>query len=279
MMKKSSESYAVREITRARYSVLNWGVETRQLLLSEIDHWDWGSTLLRPQVIPREPCVIQLNLHSDLLFTPVNLGQRFESESPAALVVSIHPNGSVCFSASGLSSSYTALPRGSYTLGLYASANELAGEVGRQRIRRHLADFQRLAYISMTEVAPDRKSSKFISRLENRTQRFRSVFATLDDERRARVTQNVALAGGLAAGLISSAILPLLHSLGSDAKQKAAEVLRLCKEVPGHLECMKFNDYHYYRAAGDFVSSENLLLVSLFLAGAALLVVRRYINR
>jgi hypothetical protein len=249
-----------RKLVEASYSKLNWEAETRRLILSELRQTVWGK-FVRPSEFPREPSAIQLDLYTDRLFPALQPGTGLDTELPASLIISVHPNGSICFLASGFSSSSSTLTSKSFTLGYYTHANKLAGTVGRSRIRRHIHEFEQLACFSLTEFRPTRASGRFISRLESRTHKLRPIYETVSEARRAEVTQNVALAGGLAAGLVSSTIFPTMLAFGSKARNKADEILSVCREAASIERCLSSRNHAMHDLAGQAVVPETVLLL------------------
>ena len=91
----------------AEFSAINWRVETRNLIESEVlrfsqrGHGRWV-------VIPKTMLgtTFQVDIHTDELL-PVKLGStKLDRESPASLVYSFHPNGSVAVIMSPHSSAH-----------------------------------------------------------------------------------------------------------------------------------------------------------------------------
>ncbi|HID8536270.1 hypothetical protein [Stenotrophomonas sp. CC120223-11] len=236
-------------IDRSRYSAITWRAETRSILLQEIEDFTWPRMFRRVE-IPRNDEALQIDLHSDRFFRPITADEKItiEREHSAKLVVGIHPNGTISFYASGFSSSHASVDGDGFTIAFFQCAQDLAGVAGRRSIRQALSSFCKLASISLTEVAPTKAGGRFISLLSRRSSRFRFLYTSSDEARRVRVSQYLGFAGGLAGGLISSSIFPLLVSVGQSLKEQK-------KDVP------------------IFFQPECVLLFSLILAVAALYVI------
>lgn len=214
-------------LERSRYSLITWKVEARSALLQEIEQFSWPSIFRRVEV-PVNDETIRVDLHSDRFFIPVSSNDRtkvaVERENPATLTVGIHPNGTISFHVTGFSTSHASVDGDGFTISYFECSQELAGRTGRKRIRRVLSEFLKLALISLTEVAPTRSSGRFIERLSNRSSRFKFLYTTSDEARRVKASQYMGFAGGLAGGLISSSVFPLLVSVGQSLKEQKRSV-------------------------------------------------------
>ena len=235
----------------SRYSNINWTVETRSKILSAIRHFSWPS-VFRPVEIPRSHETIQLDLHTDRFFKPVDneLGEsrQFEREKPATLTVSVHPSGTIAFHASGCSTSHASTDSDGFVLGFFESAHDLGGAHGAHLIQRLLLMFSKLAAVSMTNHAATKSSGRFLEMLQRRSDRFKFLYATPADAKRAKISQYTGFAGGLAGGLISSSVFPMAATVGERLKSSG-------KSVP------------------VFFQAEFLLLFSLCITAAALYVI------
>lgn len=235
-------------IDKSRYSAITWRAETRSTLLQEIENFSWPRMFRRVE-IPRNDDTLQIDLRSDRFFHPVtDYEKTIEREKPATLVVGIHPNGAISFYASAFSTSHASLDGDGFTIALFQRTQDLAGVAGRKSIRQTLSSFCKLASISLTEVTPTESSGRFVSLLSTRSSKFRFLYTSSDEARRLRVSQYMGFAGGLAGGLISSSIFPLLVSVGQSLKEEKIDV-------------------------PIFFQPEYVLLFSLVLAVAALYVV------
>jgi hypothetical protein len=274
---RSIERAAGQKLLKAWYSNLNWSLETRAIILFELSMQEWGGYLTAVNV-PTGASTVQLDLYSTRIFGSLERGRSGETEKPASLVFSMHPNGSVCVLAYSFASSHSGLPMKCFTLALYPHTNELAGVLGRRRLRRHIQEFEKLAYSSLTEFLPTRSTGRFISRLEARTHKFRSIYENISEKRRAEVAQNVAIGGGLAAGLLSSTVFPTILAVGDGARSKVDEIVARCGEGPSADNCLSESNYQVFKLAADVIVPEIVLIVALILAAFSLLAVIRYVR-
>lgn len=254
---KKSDRLIRTSLDRSRYSLITWNVETRSRLLEQIEAFDWPKVLRRVE-ISRSKETIHIDLHSDRFFRPVNCEDRkhcsLEREKPASLIIGIHPNGTVSFHAFGCSTSYSSVDSDGFFLTLLDCSQDLAGKSGEQRIRRALSLFSKLSAISLTENAPTKASGRFITKLESRSSKFKFLYATSADARRVKASQYMGFAGGLAGGLISSSVFPLLVTTGESLRNQG-------------------------RFVPVFFQPEYVLLMSLCVAVAALYVIAKSINQ
>ena len=235
----------------SRYSHINWTVETKSKILSAIRSFSWPS-IFCPVEIPRSHEVIQLDLHTYRFFKPVDndLDENgdIEQEKPATLTVSVHPSGTIAFHASGCSTSHASTDSDGFILGFFQNAQDLGGAHGTYLIQNVLLKFSKLAAVSLTDHAATKSSGRFLEVLQRRSDRFKFLYATPADAKRARVSQYTGFAGGLAGGLISSSVFPMAASVGERLKASG-------KPVP------------------IFFQADFLLLVSLCITSAALYVI------
>ena len=215
-------SAAIRELVRtsmnsSRYSHINWKIETKSKILSGISSFSWPP-IFRAVEIPRSNEVIQLNLYTDRFFKPVDsdLGEKgeLELEKPATLIVNIHPSGTIVFHASGCSTSHASTDSDGFILAFFQNAQDLGGAHGTYLIQKTLIRFSKLAAVSLTDHAATKSSGRFLEVLQRRSDRFRFLYATPADAKRARISQYTGFAGGLAGGLISSSVFPMAATVG-----------------------------------------------------------------
>lgn len=276
-----------RALREASYSNLNWRIELKTAIATQAKAYPWNSSV-RFVEIPREDVAFHLDLHTDRFFTarpnkddpPPGSGRKFprvESERPASLVVSIHPNGSIIFMISGHRSDYANTAYGNFIVGYFEKSWELSGQIGQRRIKRILSLFESLSLYTLTERCPDARSGRFLKKLESRSERYRSVYENSAVARRERISREAALAAGLTGGLISSTVFPLLAVLGKESSEKASAIASMCKDAKGLIsQCFEANNYRFFDVAGTLLSTPSVLVISLVLTVVALWAIARY---
>lgn len=280
-------SHTQRALREASYSNLNWRIELKTAIATQAKAYSWNSSV-RFVEIPREDVAFQLDLHTDRFFVarpnkddpPAGSKRRvrrIESERPASLVASIHPNGSVIFMISGHRSYYANTAYGNFIVGYFEKSWELSGQIGQRRINRILSLFESLSLYTLTERCPDARSERFLKKLESRSDRYRSVYENSAVARRERISREAALAAGLTGGLISSTVFPLLAVLGKESSEKASKIELMCKEAKGLIsQCFEANNYRFFDVAGTLLSTPSVLVISLILTVVALWAIVRF---
>lgn len=270
----------------ADISALNWRVETRELIESEVRRFaprGHGRWVCMPAVAAGT--TFQVDVHSDELL-PKALGSlELDREGPASLVYSLHPNGSVAVIASSHSSAHAGQtkPDGasqSFVIDVVTHVWQLAGSAGRARVRRHLREFGKLATVTRAHARPTPASGRFLGRLAERADRFAFVFQSPGEARVHRLSQESNLGIGLIAGLIASTILPLARDYGKEVADRAAKTMEACKagfpDGGDRLQaCLKYRNYQNDMELAAFSSTGAVLLIALALTMVALWIVWR----
>lgn len=268
-------SRAKRQREVAAYAHLNWKLETAALIVSEMKEFSsrgHGRWAFPPPLT--SATTVQADLYTDSLF-PANLGSIERApERPASLVYSLHPNGSVAVVASPHTSEHAASESRHYIIDVVPHPWALAGIAGRERVRRHLRTFGKLATLTRTEALPTSASGRFMRRLVERGDRFASAFPSSGDARRHRLSQEANLGIGLIAGLIASTIWPFARDFGVDAGKRATLTITNCKEGfsdgPRLARCLSDGSYWLDRYVENTLSTGNMLLFALVLTTASL---------
>lgn len=259
-------------------ATINWKFETHSLIAEEVLRFaqpGYGRWIVMPSGSSNDR--LQVDLHSDR-FYPTALGSPdLERESPASLVFSLHPNGSIAVIAYGHGSAHVrAAPR---YVDFIPHPWSLAATYGRAKVRRYLRDFGRLAIATRTDSSPTRSNSRFLRRLESQSDRFATAFSSPAEARRHRLSNEATFSMGLVAGLVASTILPLAKDFGDETRSAAAATLKRCLEskLPSTAlsRCLSGGDYETNHLASVLLSPGWLVIFALVLSMVALVFVLR----
>jgi hypothetical protein len=269
----------------AAVAALNWRIETRELIESEVRLFSsrrHGRWVQLPPVDLGTTC--QVDLHTDELL-PKELGSvELDCEGPASLVYSLHPNGSVAVIASPHTSAHTQrisvdAPARQFIIDVIPHVWDLAGSIGRARVRGHLREFGRLAAVTRARALPTPASGRFLRRLGERAERFAFVFQSPGEARRHRLSQEASLGIGLIAGMMASTIWPFARDYGAEVGTRSAATMAHCKEVftrgPKFDTCLYHGNYWPEKTLSTTLSTGTLLVFALALTCTALLIVWR----
>lgn len=279
----------VRRIERQRgfaaAAALNWRVETRELIESEVRRFSsrrHGRWVLLPAAGPGTTC--QVDLHTDELL-PKELGSDLlDREGAASLVYSLHPNGSVAVIASPHTSAHTHRasadePALTFIVDVVPHVWDLAGAAGRARVRGHLREFGRLSAVTRAHALPTPASGRFLRRLGERAERFAFVFQSPGEARRHRLSQEANLGIGLIAGLMASTIWPFARDYGAEVAARSAATMAHCNTAfaqgPRFKECLYRSNYWADKMLSSSLSTGTLLFFALALTFTALWIVWR----
>ncbi len=278
--------FVVRRVQRQRdyaaVAVLNWRVETRDLIESEVHRFSpRGCGRWVPIQALASGTTFQVNIFTDERL-PKELGSdEWDLERPASLVYSLHPNGSVVVIASPHSSAHAGGNKPddrqqSYFLDVVPHVWQLAGVVGRARVRRHLRVFNRFATVTRAHAHPSPRSGRFLRGLEVKSEQFTFVFQSTKDARIHRLSQESNMVIGLAAGLIGSTIFPLVRDYGKEMSERAAEMLKKCGQNPEVMleTCLKNHGYYVDKMLGEHLTTGDVLIIVAVLFAAAVLNLR-----
>ena len=270
----------------ADISALNWRVETRELIESEVRRFaprGHGRWVCMPALATGT--TFQVDVHSDELLPKVLGSMEMDREGAASLVYSLHPNGSVAVIASPHSSAHAGQtkPDGAshgFVIDVVPHVWQLAGSAGRARVRRHLREFGKLATVTRAHARPTPASGRFLGRLGERAHRFAFVFQSPGQARMHRLSQESNLGIGLIAGLIASTILPFARDYGKEVADRAAKTMETCKtgfprDGDRLQACLKHQNYQVDMGLAAFSSTGAMLVFALVLTLVALLIVWR----
>lgn len=270
---------------RAHYSKLTWNTETI-LIIHDVsnqyregrqDRWEFACSPIRDTV--------QVSVHSPTVFQSSLLGAKaFDSESPAALVYSIHPSGIVGVIISGHQTSIDSKQQRDhrrFVIDVIASAQDLAGASGQSRIRQHFAMLHRLSLASRISAAPSPKDARFLSKLGRRSHTFESLLESRGDYQRSKRDHEVGVGAAFAAGLFSSATLPFLREAGTNAADKARRAETTCRDSnPVSMDrCLEGRDFSFNTTVSRMLSVEILGLLSAIVVIVLLLKVKKLLER
>lgn len=259
----------------ARVAQLNWKVETAPLIESEMKDFfsgRHGRWVLLPPVATGT--TVQADLHTDCLLPKTVGSVELIRETPASLVYSVHPNGSVAVIACSHTSAHSSKEPLRYIIDVIPHVWSLAGIAGRAQVRRHLRTFAELAILTRAEAQPSRASGRFLRRLSERSEEFTAVLVPPGEARRHRLGHDANLGIGLIAGLIASTIWPFAREFGIEAGKRATLTMASCKDGfssgPRLARCLSDGTYRLDRALESFLSTGSMLLMALILTTVSL---------
>ncbi len=263
-------SRANRQKYLAEIAKTNWVVDAVPTIESEMRNFSsrgHGRLELMPSFGAKT--VICLNLYTDNLF-PKELGsEEFKFESPASLVYSLHPNGSVVVGAYPHSSAHASHEPPQYIIDIVSHVWSLAGLAGRSRIRRHLRTFAKFSYFTRSDALLTPSKGRFLQKLADRAYEFSPVFESAKDARRNRLAQEFNLGIGLVGGLIASTIFPLAKNFGDEAAIRMAETMDKCKKLvnPAYelKQCLSNYLYDLDKNISNFLSTGNIIFLALII--------------
>lgn len=227
---------ASRQIDNAGYSALTWRMETRQLIRDEARTFLAQMQVRSSAHLFDDGPTVQFDLHSGD-YLPVSAGSPDRAhEEACSIVYAPSENGSILVTAwpHGSAVSEVKFPgegANCFVLDFIKDSRELAGATGRARIRRHLRDFVRLSLNSRGRMLPSKHSGKFLNKLTQRSQEYRSTFASADEAHRHRLSHEANLGIGLVGGLIASSVFPFAKDFGTEHGQRAKETLQICADA------------------------------------------------
>lgn len=271
---------------RAWYSLLSWSTETRLVIEQEFKNCPAPAAfrwLLLPSVSdePLEARSLQIHAFRDTLEATLVDGEwKYEGPKPAALVYSMHGNGSMTVLLSPFINNSSKVDGSTFLIDWFPDARDLSGSAGRRIIRRHMNLFRRLCANSILEATPNRHSARFIDWLHAKNDRYRWTYESHDAARKNRIEQDMVFAIALITGVVASTIFPLVRDIGNESAKKVAEKLKVCETAKSIDLCQTGSDIHFYDEVGHFVTSESVVLVAFVLVVIGTLVlVRRYRRR
>jgi hypothetical protein len=205
--------------------------------------------------------------------------RRPEQEENAALVYSQNEHGGIMVTVHPHASARGKLDKGHFVIGYYPSPDHLAGSRGDALICHHLATFLKVARRSM--VTHGFGKDDYLERLSRRSERYESLYASRDDARRAWSDSRVALGTGLIGGLIASSIIPLLPTIGTEARARFSEHQQLCavQHYNATVCAQNFPDDRWGKWVGDRLTAVSVLIGTAVVSGLVMWYLRRLFRR
>lgn len=195
-----------------------------------------------------------------------SVGVSFDSEKPAALTYSIHPNGSIVVTLHPHESQLCAMEFNikNYIIDYLVTSDMLAGKRGAKRIFEHYSAFRLLSIYSCSTCLPSKTSSRFLKSLRVKQEKFSRVFEDLGDSRRSSAMVELNFGVGLAGGLISSAVVPLLKDIGEVNSRQAKIIEELCQNDMGtYADCLSLNRHWIDSMAANFLTPGWIVVISI----------------
>lgn len=274
---------ALRQVYLARYAEINWVVDLEprltRLTAAFIDRQGFPHRYFVSHLGPRS---FQFQVNA-VCSNSVRRLMRDESapqsstwEEHAALVYSMHANGTISVTLYPHRSEWGHWEKKSYTIAVYESPYALMGALGNKRILKHIQLFLEVAKRSMA-IGPIR-DDRFIVRLGKRSDRYEAMYSSRAEERHALSNAAVGLGAGLLGGLIASTIMPFLQALGKDMRDSVAQVKSVCSGpgIPNQHACeVSYPTYVPDQFLGSLLTTGNLLVAALVLSIVTILLMKR----
>lgn len=218
-----AERAAGRRAIHAKYSLLTWRFETRDLIqdcVRSISVTSWGHMRICPEVHTASR-TLQIELHTGEVVQGLQPTEPNRPEEPASLVYSIHDNGSIAVllyphaspTKEGVESQKP------YIIDLVKDARHIANACGKRRVRRHLKLLRLLSCATRAHVRPTAFTGRLLTKLKATGERYSTIYDSDKQARQQWIAQNVALGVAVIAGLISGSILPFAKEFGGEMKK------------------------------------------------------------
>lgn len=198
----------------------------------------------------------------------------FAQEEPASLRYEMNPDGSVAVLLTPHSNPLRTLNEKIFLIDWVKSSHAFAGEWGNHRLSLHISAFLRLCDVSHGLTLPSRSSGRYLRKLQRKSDKFRNLYGSYTQKRKAERDADIAIGTGLAGGLVASTLLPLARDAGDNARKRLI-----------HRKC---DDQHFmearcsseaYAVRDRFISSvfttESVFLVGLVMFVGVLMFIRR----
>lgn len=212
------------KLSDAKTALLNWCVETADLLTGEAKQFYKRHGLQAAVTQEKEHPQVTVKVHSHT-YLPALGDQPACAEQASSLVYSLHPNGTVAVIAYPHFSGHQKQMEGApFVLDVATHPRELAGAAGKARVRQHLRLFTRFAIETRAHMRPDLRTMKLVRKIEARAHRYRFVYESAAKAREERQKGEVTLGAGVIAGLLAGTVVPLV--------QQALKTFGILREGP-----------------------------------------------
>jgi len=258
---KKQEKLAVRSILQAKHARLSWRIETKELI-EDVEKSFPQSALHRRRIIrfdENDIYHIQIEAFSGTLLPAAPGKTGFNAERPGSLTYIMTITGAIIVSAFPHQSDHSRIGDGSAFILDVIPALSLAGQAGRHLIEKHLVDFHRLCMLSMVNVQPSKRGGKFLASLQNRSDRYKTVYTDPKEQRKNRILQGSNFGIGLAGGILASTLLPMLPEVGNIARNKSQAIWKLCSNQANLQECLTKENYSWNVALGHITTPKVVL--------------------
>lgn len=210
------------------YSVLTWNVISRSLIKDLFNSFlkanaiEIESTLVTEYEMVKGYSSLCLEFRSPNIFFHTNTDRYFK-ESNAKLIYSMNVDGSVAVILYPHKSEIHRSKLDHYLIDMIENSAQIASQVGRSRINKHLKRFKLISDITNVRRHPQKQDLKAINKLLKTHKKFSSLYENYAEERKVSQQADIAFGTGLAGGLIASSIVPMLISFGDSSRALSAK--------------------------------------------------------